>query len=113
MTPRLEGKVCVITGAGGSMGRACALAIAREGGSMVGCDVSVDAAEATVELLRGAGGDMISTHPHHSTHRPTAGRLSTWRSAVSAVSTWPRRCMSTGSQDITDVKWVRGGRKVR
>ena len=32
MSGRLSGKVCVITGTGGSMGRAAALAFAREGG---------------------------------------------------------------------------------
>jgi NAD(P)-dependent dehydrogenase (short-subunit alcohol dehydrogenase family) len=37
---RLAGKVCVITGTGGSMGRATALTFAREGASIVGCDVS-------------------------------------------------------------------------
>jgi NAD(P)-dependent dehydrogenase (short-subunit alcohol dehydrogenase family) len=60
---RLEGKVCVITGTGGSMGRATALTFAREGASVVGCDVSVDAAKATVEAVRGAGGEMVSKQP--------------------------------------------------
>jgi NAD(P)-dependent dehydrogenase (short-subunit alcohol dehydrogenase family) len=32
----LEGKVCVVTGTGGSMGRASALAFAREGALVVG-----------------------------------------------------------------------------
>jgi NAD(P)-dependent dehydrogenase (short-subunit alcohol dehydrogenase family) len=39
MSPRLEAKVCVITGTGGSIGRKSALAFAREGASVVGCDV--------------------------------------------------------------------------
>jgi NAD(P)-dependent dehydrogenase (short-subunit alcohol dehydrogenase family) len=63
MPPRLEGKVCVITGTGGSMGRESALAFAREGASVVGCDVTVEAAEETVEIVRGAGGEMVSMHP--------------------------------------------------
>jgi NAD(P)-dependent dehydrogenase (short-subunit alcohol dehydrogenase family) len=63
MSPVLADKVCVITGTGGSMGRASALAFAREGASIVGCDVSVDAAEATVEMVRGEGGTMISMQP--------------------------------------------------
>ena len=33
MSNKLSGKVCVITGTGGSMGRAAALAFAREGAS--------------------------------------------------------------------------------
>jgi NAD(P)-dependent dehydrogenase (short-subunit alcohol dehydrogenase family) len=67
MSSRLEGKVCVVTGTGGSMGRASALAFAGEGASVVGCDLSVHAAEATVELVRGAGGEMVSMHPCHLT----------------------------------------------
>jgi NAD(P)-dependent dehydrogenase (short-subunit alcohol dehydrogenase family) len=63
MPGRLSGKVCVITGTGGSMGRESALAFAREGASVVGCDVAVEAAEATVEAVRAAGGEMVSMHP--------------------------------------------------
>jgi NAD(P)-dependent dehydrogenase (short-subunit alcohol dehydrogenase family) len=33
MSGRLSGRVCVITGTGGSVGRAAALAFAREGAS--------------------------------------------------------------------------------
>ena len=60
---RLSGKVCVITGTGGSMGGATALRFAREGASVVGCDVSVEAAAATVEMVRAAGGEMVSKQP--------------------------------------------------
>ncbi len=60
MSFRLSGKVCIITGTGGSMGRAAALAFAREGASVVGCDVNVDAAQATVEMVRAEGGTMVS-----------------------------------------------------
>jgi NAD(P)-dependent dehydrogenase (short-subunit alcohol dehydrogenase family) len=51
MAGRLAGKVCVITGTGGSMGRAAALAFAGEGASVVGCDVIAEPAAATVELV--------------------------------------------------------------
>ena len=37
------------------MGRATALAFAREGAKVVGCDVLVESAEGTVEMVRGAG----------------------------------------------------------
>lgn len=63
MSGRLADKIAVITGTGGSMGRATALAFAREGASIVGCDVSVDAAEATVEMVKAAGGQMVSMQP--------------------------------------------------
>src|ERR1700689_1713173 len=63
MPGRLSGKVCVITGTGGSMGRAAALAFASEGASLVGCDVAVEPAGSTVEAGRGAGGGMVSMQP--------------------------------------------------
>src|ERR1700722_6837211 len=63
MAGRLEGKVCLITGTGGSMGRATALAFAREGGFVVGCDVIAEPAAETVELVHAAGGQMVSLHP--------------------------------------------------
>jgi NAD(P)-dependent dehydrogenase (short-subunit alcohol dehydrogenase family) len=45
------------------MGRATALTFAREGASVVGCDVTVEPAETTVEMVRGAGGNMVSMQP--------------------------------------------------
>ena len=63
MSGRLAGKVCIVTGTGGSMGRATALAFAREGAKVVGCDVTVEPAQATVELVHAAGGEMVSLQP--------------------------------------------------
>src|SRR6202051_4663390 len=60
---RLSGKVCVVTGTGGSIGRAAAVAFAREGATVVGCDLNVDASKATVEMVRGQGGTMVSLQP--------------------------------------------------
>src|SRR3984957_12864515 len=63
MSGRLSEKVCVVTGTGGSMGRATALTFAREGALVVGCDVTVEPAEETVGLVRAAGGEMVSLQP--------------------------------------------------
>jgi NAD(P)-dependent dehydrogenase (short-subunit alcohol dehydrogenase family) len=63
MPGRLDEKVCVITGSGGSMGRAAALTFAREGARVVGCDVAVEPAEETLEAVRAAGGQMVSLQP--------------------------------------------------
>jgi NAD(P)-dependent dehydrogenase (short-subunit alcohol dehydrogenase family) len=63
MAGRLEAKVCVVTGTGGSMGRATAQTFAREGAMVVGCDVAVEPAEQTVELVRAADGRMASLQP--------------------------------------------------
>jgi NAD(P)-dependent dehydrogenase (short-subunit alcohol dehydrogenase family) len=63
MPGRLSEKVCVVTGTGGAMGRATALTFAREGARLVGCDVAVEPADETVELVREAGGEMVSVQP--------------------------------------------------
>lgn len=63
MPNRLEGKVCVITGTGGSMGRAAALRFAREGARVVGCDIAADSALETLDEVLAAGGEMISVQP--------------------------------------------------
>ena len=63
MTDRLKDKVCIITGIGSGMGRAAALLFAKEGAKVVGCDINVAAAEATVAAVRSAGGSIMSLHP--------------------------------------------------
>ena len=50
---RLEGKACVITGAGGGMGREAAIVFTEEGARVCVADVDFDAAEETVSLCRG------------------------------------------------------------
>jgi NAD(P)-dependent dehydrogenase (short-subunit alcohol dehydrogenase family) len=51
---RLEGKVCVITGAGGGMGREAALLFSEEGAQVCVADVDGDAAEKTATDARDA-----------------------------------------------------------
>jgi NAD(P)-dependent dehydrogenase (short-subunit alcohol dehydrogenase family) len=60
---RLAGKVAIITGTGAGQGRAAALRFAREGASVVGCDLNEADALETVRLVNAAGGRMISLHP--------------------------------------------------
>jgi NAD(P)-dependent dehydrogenase (short-subunit alcohol dehydrogenase family) len=63
MANRLEGKVALITGTAGGQGRAAALLFAREGATIVGCDVKADEAAETVEMVRALGGVMTSDQP--------------------------------------------------
>jgi NAD(P)-dependent dehydrogenase (short-subunit alcohol dehydrogenase family) len=51
---RLDGKVCVITGAGGGMGREAALLFSEEGASVCAADVDGEAAERTATEARDA-----------------------------------------------------------
>ena len=59
---RLNGKVCIITGTGGSMGAAAALSFAAEGGKVVGCDVNSESSERVQAEVRAAGGEMVALH---------------------------------------------------
>lgn len=60
MAGLLEGKSALITGGGGGIGRATALAFAREGGRVAVADVAIEAARETVALVNAAGGQAIS-----------------------------------------------------
>src|SRR5467141_3973295 len=57
---RLDGKVCVITGAGSGIGQASARLFAREGARVVVSDIDLDAAQATVDEIVAAGGEAIA-----------------------------------------------------
>jgi NAD(P)-dependent dehydrogenase (short-subunit alcohol dehydrogenase family) len=56
----LDGKAALITGAGGGIGRATALAFAREGARVAVADVAAEAARETVAQVNAAGGQAIS-----------------------------------------------------
>ena len=112
---RLSGKVCVITGTGGSIGRAAAVAFAREGASVVGCDLNVEASQATVEMVRGQGGTMVSLQPCQITKPADCqalvdfavrafGRIDVlFNNAAMAYFNW--------LEDITDEEWDRDRRE--
>jgi len=60
---RLAGKVALVTGTAGGIGRATALTLAREGAAVVGCDLDPDGSAETVRLARDAGGEMTAMAP--------------------------------------------------
>src|SRR4030095_16669352 len=111
MSLRLLGKVCIITGTGGSVGREAALTFAREGAFVVGCDVNVSAAEATVKLVQAASGTMVSLQSCHLTNQTDCqarvdfevrsfGRIDVlFNNAAMAIFNW--------LEDITDEEWNR------
>ena len=114
MPGRLEGKVCVVTGTGGSMGRATAVVFAREGASVVGCDLTVEAAQATVETVRSEGGEMVSMQPCRLSE-PGDGQalielaLSTY-GRVDVLFNLAAMSYFNWLEDITDEEWDRARR---
>lgn len=58
----LNGRVAVVTGAGGGIGREIALGLARRGVQVACADVRREGAEETARLVRSTGGVLASAH---------------------------------------------------
>ena len=90
----LEGKVVVITGAGGGIGREHALAMAKEGAAIVVNDLggardgtggSSSMADETVDLVKQAGGEAVANYDNVSTVAGGQGILKTALDAFDQV----------------------------
>ena len=57
---RLNGKVCVVTGAASGIGKRIAEVYAEAGGKVVIADLKLESAEATAQAIRDAGGEALA-----------------------------------------------------
>jgi NAD(P)-dependent dehydrogenase (short-subunit alcohol dehydrogenase family) len=62
VSKRLQGKVCIITGAGSGIGQSAAHLFAKEGGRVIVADLDDRAARTTVRAIRSAGGEAVAEH---------------------------------------------------
>ena len=60
MSKLLEGKVAIVTGAGGAIGRATACVFAREGAKVGLSDLNASSNEETARLIEAAGGEALA-----------------------------------------------------
>lgn len=79
---RLQGKVALITGIGGGMGREAALRFAAEGAKVIGCDLFEEGAAETVALVKEAGGEITNFAP---VNLANAEESAAWIEAAAAV----------------------------
>ena len=115
MAGRLAGKVTIITGVNGSMGRAAALAFAREGALIVGSGFEQGSTDAVVAEVRAAGGEIVALAPNDLTKPAEAqalvdlairthGRIDVlFNNAAMAYFNW--------LEDISDEEWDRNRRE--
>ncbi|THD62566.1 SDR family NAD(P)-dependent oxidoreductase [Phenylobacterium sp.] len=115
MSGRLAGKVTLITGATGSIGRAAVMAFAREGARIVASGLDPVATGALAAEVRASGGQMVAMAPCDLTRSADAqalvdltietyGRIDVlFNNAAMASFNW--------LEDISDEEWDRNRRE--
>lgn len=111
MTQHLQGGVALVTGGGSGIGRAIALAFARQGTKVVVSDIASQACQETVALIRQAGGEAIAVTADVSQAQEVKALVA---SAVSAYGRLDYACNNAGIEgarvftaDYAEEEWER------
>ena len=84
----LEGKVAFVTGAGGGIGRAAALAFARAGAGVVVADLAEEANQETATLIEQAGGHAVAVRCDVTRADDVQAAFQTTYGALPKISRW-------------------------
>jgi 3alpha(or 20beta)-hydroxysteroid dehydrogenase len=84
MSMDFQGQVAIVTGAGGGIGRAVSLALARAGAKVTAVDLSDREGEETARLVRESGGEAIFVRADVSQAQDVAGYV------TATVQAWGR-----------------------
>lgn len=109
MTGLLAGKAALVTGGGSGIGRATALAFAREGARVAVADLALETAQETVMLINAAGGQAIAVAADVTDDAAVAAMVRTTVSAFGALDCAfnnagiAPRVVGAGGQKIADV----------
>jgi NAD(P)-dependent dehydrogenase (short-subunit alcohol dehydrogenase family) len=75
MAQRLAGKIALVTGGGGGIGRVTSQAYARQGAKVVVVDLDADAARGVAEAINSQGGDAIAIQTDVSSNSQVAAMV--------------------------------------
>jgi len=84
---RLQGKIAIVTGAGGGIGRAVCLACADEGAALVCGDINPEAANETVAQIRARGGRAAAVIGDLAREQTSLDLIAAARSEFGGVTT--------------------------
>ncbi|HEY5438050.1 MAG TPA: SDR family oxidoreductase [Acidimicrobiales bacterium] len=85
MGERIEGKICVVTGAGSGIGRASAIRLSEEGGRVLCADLNDDSANETVDLISELGGTAVARRVDVSSSDDVDAMIATTKDLWGAV----------------------------
>lgn len=104
MTGMLDGKVALVTGAAGGIGRASAKLFAEEGARLVISDLSSEGVEQTASEVRALGGEVVPVVADLASRADIAAMV------AAAVDSWGRLDCAFNNAGITGGQIGQGGR---